>query len=183
VQTSVATYNARRNPLTVAAYARADGQFSAAGTGRGKDLFVRRGQVHATGYPLYWRPEDDHFLSPMEIETPNGPLAVTTDSVSLLQSTASAEDKLAAAWAIKPYDEIAAVAVTNNALLVTGLDRDPLNWQRTSSGLTALSLSNGSPLWKQSLPAAPVAWGLAVDRAGQMIVTLIDGRVVCLAGE
>jgi outer membrane protein assembly factor BamB len=183
VQTSVAAYNARRNPRTVAAYALADGRFTAAGLGRGKDLCVRGGQVHAAGFPLYWRPEDDHFLSPMELETPAGPIAVATDRVSLLKPVANTDQKPSAAWAYKPCDEIAAVACTKNAVLVTGLDRDPLNWQRTTSSLTAISLSDGQPLWKQPLPAAPAAWGLCLDRAGQLIVTLLDGRVMCFAGD
>jgi hypothetical protein len=43
--------------------------------------------------------------------------------------------------------------------------------------LYALDLETGKPMWKQSLPAAPISWGLAIDRTGQMIVSLIDGRV------
>ncbi len=75
------------------------------------------------------------------------------------------------------------MAVTKNAVLVTGLDRDPRNYQQTTFGLTAVSLSDGKPLWKQPLPASPAAWGLALDRAGQIIVTLTDGRVMCFAGK
>ena len=42
----------------------------------------------------------------------------------------------------------------------------------------AFDLETGAQMWKQALPAAPIAWGLAVDCTGQMIVSLIDGRVV-----
>jgi hypothetical protein len=49
--------------------------------------------------------------------------------------------------------------------------------------LYALDVTTGDRLWKQDLPAAPAAWGLAIDRNGQMIVTLIDGRVICFAGN
>ena len=43
----------------------------------------------------------------------------------------------------------------------------------------ALSLEDGRLLWKQPLPAAPVPWGLAVNREGKVIVTLEGGRIVC----
>jgi outer membrane protein assembly factor BamB len=182
VRTSVATYTATRNPRTVASYTLADGAFSAAGSGRGKDLFLRGGQVRAAGYPLYWRPEDDHFLSPMELETPAGVIAVATNSVGLLAAASDPAQKPTAVWTHKTFEEIAAVAVTKNALIVTGLDRDPKDYQKTTSGLAAVNLADGKLLWKAPLSAAPAAWGLALDKAGQIIVTLTDGRVLSYAG-
>jgi hypothetical protein len=89
VQTSVAAFLAGRIDRSVASYAVTDGTFSARGTGRGKDLFVRHGKVQATGFPLYWRPEDDHFLSSMELETPAGVIAVTTGPAVPQRSTLS----------------------------------------------------------------------------------------------
>lgn len=190
VQTSVAEFLARRTERAIASYSVTDGTFSAAGTGRGKDLFVRRGNVRATGFPLYWRPEDDHFLSSMELETPAGVIAVTTNpnapqgsTLSRLTEAADPVGKPMSLWTDKTCQEIAAVVVTKNAVLVTGLNRSPRDPQQTDAALYALELGTGNRMWKQPLPAAPVAWGLAVDRTGQMIVTLIDGRVVCFAGN
>lgn len=176
-----AVYLAAGNKPTVASYAVADGKFTPAGTGRGKDLFIRKGEVQATGFPLYWRPEDDHFLSPMELETPTGVLAITTSSVARL--AADPAPKPAAVWTSKPFQEIAAVAVTKNAVLVTGLDRDVKKPEKIEAALCAVSLADGTTLWKQPLPTVPTAWGLAVDRAGRIVVTLLDGRVLCFAGE
>ena len=68
-------------------------------------------------------------------------------------------------------------------MLVTGLNRSPRQPEQTEPVLYALDLATGNRMWKQTLPTAPVAWGLAVDRSGQMIVTLLDGRVVCFAGN
>ena len=48
------------------------------------------------------------------------------------------------------------------------------------SKVWALSLETGKRLWQESLPAAPVPWGMAVDRRGRVILTLVDGRVVCV---
>ena len=38
---------------------------------------------------------------------------------------------------------------------------------------------DGGVLWSHSLPAAPVEWGLAIDKEGRAVVTLTDGRILC----
>ncbi|NIP86745.1 MAG: hypothetical protein GTO03_14770, partial [Planctomycetales bacterium] len=60
-----------------------------------------------------------------------------------------------------------AIAVAANAVVIAD-----------ASQVAALELSSGKPLWKQRLPATPVPWGMAVDRAGRVILTLVDGQVV-----
>lgn len=49
----------------------------------------------------------------------------------------------------------------------------------TDSEVLALSASDGERLWSRSLPAPPTPWGLAVDAAGRVVLTLDDGRVLC----
>jgi outer membrane protein assembly factor BamB len=61
-----------------------------------------------------------------------------------------------------------AFAVCPNAVIVA-----------TPDELAALSLKDGRLLWKQTLPAAPVPWGVAITRDGKVIVTLEGGRVLC----
>lgn len=179
-----AIYMAAGNKPTIASYTLSDGTFSAAGGGRGKDLFIRKGTVQGAGFPMYWRPEDDQFLSPMELESPVGVIAVNTDSVALLAAKQEeGAKKLATDWSVKPYQEISAVVIAKNALLVTGLDRDAKKADQTSPGITAISLKDGRLLWKQPLPGNPVAWGLAQDRTGRIIVTMMDGKVVAFDRE
>jgi outer membrane protein assembly factor BamB len=48
--------------------------------------------------------------------------------------------------------------------------------------LVARDKSSLKQLWSQPLPQAPVRWGVAVDSAGRIFVTLRTGRVVALAG-
>ncbi|HPD46169.1 MAG TPA: PQQ-binding-like beta-propeller repeat protein [Anaerohalosphaeraceae bacterium] len=69
------------------------------------------------------------------------------------------------------YDcpESAAAAVCRNAVVVA----DTLH-------ATAVGITNGRVLWRQPLTAGCVPWGMAVDRSGRVILTLKDGRVVCL---
>ena len=47
------------------------------------------------------------------------------------------------------------------------------------SEIVALNLNDGSVLWSEEVPLAPVSWGLAVDRHGRVIVTLEDGQILC----
>jgi len=71
-----------------------------------------------------------------------------------------------------------AIAVTSSAVLVA-----------KKTEIVALNLEDGKPLWSQPLSgygslrrdesSAPVAWGLAVDRDGRIIVTLEDGQILC----
>jgi outer membrane protein assembly factor BamB len=48
------------------------------------------------------------------------------------------------------------------------------------SEIVALDLHDGKVLWSHNVPAAPVTWGLAIDRDGRAIVSLEDGQVLCL---
>jgi outer membrane protein assembly factor BamB len=64
--------------------------------------------------------------------------------------------------------ESKAVAVCKNAVVVA-----------EESRVVAFNLEDGAVLWSQPLPAAPVTWGMAVDRDGRVIVTLEDGQVLC----
>jgi len=47
--------------------------------------------------------------------------------------------------------------------------------------LTALNISDGKPLWQQELRGEPLPGGLLIDRQGQAVVTMLDGRVLCFA--
>ena len=62
-----------------------------------------------------------------------------------------------------------AVAVAKNAVVAA-----------TAKEVAAISLQDGRDLWKQPLPASPVPWGMAVDRAGRVLLSLVDGRVLAV---
>ena len=64
--------------------------------------------------------------------------------------------------------ESLAIALGKNAVVVA-----------KGSVLVAYNLQDGQPFWEQTLPGVPVPWGLAVDRAGRVIVTLENGQAVC----
>jgi outer membrane protein assembly factor BamB len=47
--------------------------------------------------------------------------------------------------------------------------------------ITALSVDNGKPMWQHEIQGEPLPGGLLVDREGQIIVTMLDGRVLCFS--
>jgi outer membrane protein assembly factor BamB len=61
------------------------------------------------------------------------------------------------------------VAAAKNAVVVAD-----------ASQVAALELRSGKQLWRRTLPSAPVPWGMAVDRTGRVILTLVDGQVLCI---
>jgi hypothetical protein len=71
-------------------------------------------------------------------------------------------------WQYDCPDSIA-VAAAKNAVVVAD-----------ASQVAALELHSGKQLWRQTLPSAPVPWGMAVDRTGRVILTLVDGQVLCI---
>ncbi len=70
-------------------------------------------------------------------------------------------------WSYECKDSVA-LAVCSNAVVVA-----------EKSEIVALNLKDGSILWSESVPSAPVSWGLAVDRNGRTVVTLEDGQILC----
>lgn len=92
-------------------------------------------------------------------------------------------EKAKPVWSVRPFQENVAVAVAKNAVLVAGTDRrfpQPEAAPEEIYGIAALEIASGKELWKQTLPAGPVRWGLAISRDGRILVSLRDGRVLCL---
>jgi outer membrane protein assembly factor BamB len=179
------------NAPALTAYLTKDGTATPnAGGGRGKDLYLRGGQVMATGFPLYWRTEDDHYISTMDLEHPAGVLRLgipasdpTAPNTFAFFGHAEGGERPKELWSNpKIFQEIAGVAFTKDAVLLTGVDRSRTTGAVTSA-LAAVRLSDGRVLWTEPLPAIPTGWGLALDGNGQAIVTLMDGRVLAFRAK
>ena len=74
-------------------------------------------------------------------------------------------------WEFGCKDSVA-FAACRNAVMVA-----------SASDIVALNLDSGTQLWSEALPAAPVPWGLAVDRDGRVVVALEDGQVMCFGQQ
>jgi outer membrane protein assembly factor BamB len=187
-------YLAGGNRIPLAAYDLTDGRFQSvrpAQVGmdrrgpRGHDLFVRTdGSVAVSSrLPLYTRPEDTHYLDYVELSTSAGVLVVTTNDLRLLPSGTRDPSQAKPVWSGHPAQENVAVAVASNAVILAGtsreLDDQVYAPKKEAHTLVALNLHDGTPLWRHALPAAPVGWGLAINREGQVVVSLRDGKVLC----
>jgi outer membrane protein assembly factor BamB len=163
---------------------------------RGWELFLLGDQVVACGKPFYAHPMyevyDNTVFSKVFLTSASGRDIIWASNQNnrrvmcfdpidrdlLSKTMANPGNRFHVDWAKlgikdKPlwsYDckDSAAVAVCSNAVVVA-----------RKSQLVALDLNDGKVLWSQPLPAAPVTWGLAVDRDGRVVVTLEDGQVRC----
>ena len=71
---------------------------------------------------------------------------------------------------------VPAVVTTRNAELT--FEEEESGGEKTWK-LVARS-RDGGELWREPLTAQPVRWGIAVDAEGRIIITLTDGRILCL---
>jgi outer membrane protein assembly factor BamB len=183
-----AVHFASGNTPPIASYGLKDGKFTGSEVSRGKDLYIRNGKVLGSGYPLYWRPEDDQFISTMELETAGGLLILgmpqnNPSGVSELRMVPTNAGPKAKNVSSNPlFQEIGAVAIAKNAIVVTGLNRDKKNFEKVRAEVAALDINTGEVIWRHDLPATPTAWGLAIgDNGNRIVVTLMDGKVLAFA--
>ena len=181
-----ALYMPAGNLAVVARYELADGKFSRVGLAErqnilGKDLYAIDDKIQTTGYPLYWRQADSHFITVARFPAPDGHYIVSADRVGLAEVKANAQNQPQFRWSLQVFQEYSAVVFADNLMLVTGVD-----WtgqgpnQKGTGGIAAIDLKEQKVVWKRPLPALPSMFGIAVDRDGRVLASLQDGRVVCL---
>jgi hypothetical protein len=163
---------------------------------RGWELFLVGDRVIACGKPLYTRPEIpvyDHTVTKKLFHAGAGRYDVVWLDTAQLAC-------------FEPLDRDALSRCVTDELIPRHVTQawgqfkieQPPRWQRDCAGslavavskaavviadasqVAAVELQSGKELWSQPLPAAPVPWGMAVDRAGRVVVTLEDGRVVSI---
>jgi len=167
---------------------------------RGWELSLLTDSVVACGKPFYAHPEHDVYDATVFdrafLASSGGRQVVWTssqtdqrilcfrrlDTTALARKLAEPGGGFHVNWArLAPQDKpewtfkcrkALATAICANGVVVA-----------TESKLLMLDLGDGSTVWTQALPAVPVPWGLAVDRAGRVIVTLEDGRVLCFGPD
>jgi hypothetical protein len=83
-----------------------------------------------------------------------------------------------------------AMAVAQNAVVIAYRDNDNADWGNWKERLVAarwkvglFSKQNGTLLWSDSLPVEPLRNGLCIDRSGNIVVALRDGRLVCFGTD
>jgi outer membrane protein assembly factor BamB len=149
----------------------------------GSDLFTLGDRVAVSGFPLYSAQGDYRMVNQAVLQTPAGDVLAALGphdcSVGLADTGAFQQPGAKPRWVSKPANRLYALAVTPRVVVLTGAHDPAKAGDPLTGSVQALSLADGQTLWKHDLPALPVSWGLAVDRNGQVIVTLQDGRVLC----
>jgi len=163
---------------------------------RGWELFLVGDRVIACGCPFYTDPKIpvyDHTVTKKMFHAPGGKHDVVwldnstllcypsldTDALNGCVSDEKISRHVTQAWGqfkveAKPRwrrdcPGSVAIAVGKRAVVIAD-----------ASSVAAVELATGKQLWSQPLAAAPVPWGLAVDRSGCVILTLVDGQVLCV---
>jgi outer membrane protein assembly factor BamB len=154
---------------------------------RGSELYRIGDAMLVSGKPLYSHPKygvyDPSVLNKTLLATAGDRTVAWVNNSNLLcfaATDAKLEERFLAAWGkpqipdLKPLWKVSckdsvALALGRNAVVVA-----------QASELSAFDLQDGRQLWTQTLPAAPVPWGLCVNRDGRIIVTLENGKVVCI---
>ena len=156
---------------------------------RGSDLYWIANQVKVSGKPLYAHPKypvfDGEVMYKTLLTSAGDRTVAWVNNAKLMgfarEGESRIEEKVLADWgkprgpAVKALWEQSckasvALAVGRNAVVIANANE-----------LAAFDLAEGRPLWSQPLPAAPVPWGLAVDREGRILVTLENGAVLCFS--
>jgi hypothetical protein len=154
---------------------------------RGSELYRIGNNIMVSGKPLYAHPKyqvyDEQVFNKALLARSSGRAVVWQNNQRLLcfkDDEPELEKKVLAAWnrprtlAGKhvweaPCKDSLAMAVGKNAVAVA-----------KTSDVTVYDLQSGAVLWTQSLPSAPVPWGLAITARGGVVATLEGGAVVCL---
>ena len=153
---------------------------------RGSELFLVEGQVAVAGDMLY-SPRTpgppSRYNAKYLLQATSGDVIIQgTDKTLLRVDPQGGEDgKPKVLWKDSTFARTAAVVLAANAVIVAGeLPAEKMDGPLRPA-LVARDPANGKPLWAHALPAPPQKWGLAVDRDGRVVLTLIDGRTVCFA--
>jgi outer membrane protein assembly factor BamB len=151
---------------------------------RGRELFLVDGKVQVFDQLLYSPPKygPSRYFGGNFLQAGSGGVIVrgTTNRVVRLAKEKTADGKPVGIWQTGAYRNPIALAVCKNAVVVAGevAAKSGKSDAPPEYSIEALRLNNGKAIWSETLSAAPVSWGLAVDRSGRAIVTLADGSVV-----
>ena len=74
--------------------------------------------------------------------------------------------------------EVVSLVVSPNAILAVNKQQAKFR-ARPQWYLTALNVNNGKSRWQRQLSGQPLPGGLLVDQGGQVVVAMLDGRLLC----
>ncbi len=154
---------------------------------RGRDLFILNGKVVAFERLLYGPKEywPGRYFARHFLQAHAGEVVVrgTEKQIARIAPGSGGGEKPRAVWQSDLFAHPMAMALGNNAVVVTGRTTESSDPAEARYAMAALSVKDGSVLWNQPLSSMPGSWGLALDSAGRVVATLGDGSVLCFAAK
>jgi outer membrane protein assembly factor BamB len=142
--------------------------------GRGSELFLAAGEVRVVDRMMY-APRayiPSRYYAKYLVQAGDGSTVFQgTEKALICVSLEGGKPKTK--WQNLSFARTDAVISTANALLVAGQSRG-------RQLLVALNPDTGKQIWEQQLPGIVAKWGVAVDRTGQIQVSLANGMLICL---
>jgi outer membrane protein assembly factor BamB len=152
---------------------------------RGSELFLSGGKVVVVDKQLY-SPRDyipSRYFAKYLVQAGEGDVVIQGNDklIARVSAETRAGGRPKVIWKDDRFVQTSAVVLAKNAVLVLGQSKGESADDSLQAVLVGLHPDTGREIFEQHLPAPAVSWGLAVDRDGRMIVTLVDGRVLCFA--
>ncbi len=151
---------------------------------RGSELCLVGDQVVASG-PMLYSPQADgpasryHGESLQQASGPDCVVQARNHVVVCLLPDDVAKPAPAAIWKDDRFSRVDAMALSGNAVIVAGRKKGAPESGSAPPVLAALDSSDGHLLWEQPLESPVITGGIAIDRRGQILTTLQDGRLIC----
>jgi outer membrane protein assembly factor BamB len=160
---------------------------------RGRELFLVGGEAVAFDQLLYSPREywTGRYFARHFLQADSGEVLVFASGgrISRVQPDSIKKPQPELIWDVEPFSQVTAMALGNNAVVVAGRlqpvgdesGQAPDGERPSGYAVSALAVDDGRTLWTHPLPAAPDTWGLALNAAGQILVSLDGGRLIALA--
>jgi outer membrane protein assembly factor BamB len=152
---------------------------------RGQDLFLIQDRMHCFDRRLYgpnryW--PGRQFLGPLVLAHRGETMIRDLDGRVTRVTVESALGKTPkVVWQSGHLRQTHTLALGANAVVVAGQRAATDGRPDPQYAVAALAVGDGGVLWSHPLPTQPAWWGLAVDKAGRVFVSLVDGRVLCFS--
>ena len=153
---------------------------------RGQDLFLVNDKVFCFDRRLYgpqhYLPGKPHYRGPVLLAQRGETIVRDVGGCAARVAVEGAvAEKPKVLWRSNRVAQICALALGADAVLAAGRSPSRGDQSPPQYALAATSIDDGALLWSHPLPGEPIWWGLALEKSGRIFVSLVDGRVVCLA--
>jgi outer membrane protein assembly factor BamB len=151
---------------------------------RGSELVLDGDHVFASG-PMMYAPATDgpasryHADQITQARNANATVRATPGGIFRLSSENDTEPDQGSLWEYDGFLRTDAIALAGDAVVVAGLLRGSGGDAAPTPTLAILDVTSGQLVWSSPLSTRAVTGGIAVDRSGNVLVSLVSGTVQC----